>query len=67
MKKHFRKPGHSYDASKPVSWPSIVLASAEKYGPFMVAVALRKLHATGKLHAPEHCPVCQEQRKDKAA
>lgn len=61
MKRHFRKPGHSYDSTKPVSWPSIVLASPEKYGALLVAVACRKLHAANRSHRPELCPLCRQE------
>lgn len=40
--KHVRKPGHSYDASKPVSWPEIILRDPGKYGWFMTQIALKK-------------------------
>ncbi len=62
-----RLPKNTYDPCAPVQWPHIILASAEKYGPFSVAIALRKLHALGKLHDPTHCPVCRGERRDKAA
>jgi imidazoleglycerol phosphate synthase glutamine amidotransferase subunit HisH len=66
MKKHFRQLGHSYDCTKPIAWPSIVLADPAKYGALMVAIAARKLHATNKFHPERLCPVCR-QRSEVAA
>jgi hypothetical protein len=66
MRTQYRQPGHSYDASKAVLWPSIVLSDPVKYGRFMAEVACRKLHALNKIHPARLCPVCR-QRSEVAA
>jgi hypothetical protein len=64
--KRQRKPGHSYDCTKPIAWPSIVLGDPQRYGALMVSVACRKLHATNKFHPARLCPVCEQERRQAA-
>jgi hypothetical protein len=66
VRSNFRQPGHSYDCTKPVAWPSIVLADAEKYGQFMTEIALRKLHSLNRRHSCELCPICQATKQEAA-